>query len=58
MKTWAEFKQEVEKQGVKDDDCIRYIDISGWDIESGVHFFANDTWRDKNGEIRRTFSVS
>jgi hypothetical protein len=29
--TWAEFKESVEKQGVKSDDLVVYIDIHGDD---------------------------
>ena len=29
--TWKEFKDEVERQGVKDEDLIKYIDINDTD---------------------------
>lgn len=30
MLTWKEFKDQVEAAGVKDDDRIKWIDMSGW----------------------------
>lgn len=29
--TWKEIKKQIEKNGVKDDDEIQYIDIPGYD---------------------------
>ncbi len=31
--TWKDFKEKVEAAGVKDEDAILYIDVSGWDVD-------------------------
>jgi len=50
--TWKDFKDEVEKQGVKDEDWLWMVDLTG------IGFFSNkiDVFRDKDNNSITVFA--